>query len=83
MFRGERSLSQVFRSSLPVPCEYFALNLVLDGLAEVVPIAMKTEGKRVPKFIKNHSKLTPGHFGGLLGRESVPKKKGAQPQLRI
>ena len=39
-FRGERSFLQVFRSSLPVLCGYFALSLVLDGLAELVPTAM-------------------------------------------
>ena len=36
-----------FASYSPVLCQYFALNLVLDGWAEFVPTAMKTEGKRV------------------------------------
>ena len=43
-------------SSLPVLCGYFASNLVLDGLAEFVPTARNTEGKRVPKSITSHSK---------------------------
>jgi hypothetical protein len=44
------------------------LSLVLDGLAEFVPTAMKTEGKSVPKSITCHSKWTPGALWGLLGR---------------
>ena len=44
-----------FANLLPVLCGYFALGLVLDGLAEFVPTAMKTEGKRVPTSITSHS----------------------------
>ena len=80
-FRGERSLLQAFRSSLPVLCGYLALSLVLDGLVEFVPTAMNKNGKRSPKSITSHSKLTSGHFWRLLGRESVPKKR--RPPLRI
>ena len=48
-----------------------------------VPTAMKAEAKRVPKSIASHSKWTPRAIWGLLGCESVPPKKEAQPQLRI
>ena len=68
-FLGERSLLQVLRSSLPVLCGYLALILVVDGLAEFVPTAMKAEGKRVPKSIKViQNKTLAGALWRLLGR---------------
>ena len=75
-FRGERSLLPFCWSSIQVLCGYFALSLVLDGLAECIkryhPTAMKTEAKRVPQSIKTHSKWSLVALRRLLGRESIP-----------